>query len=289
MAVATTPYSQDGINAGWIRNLDSSGDPTGNYLELKGFNAANLNREVTTRTLLSNNTTYKETSKVQKYSGTVTLVALRADMLEYFLPGALVIDGTVATFTETVSGQPTKFAMYLKSDADGESGEAGAIGEFYYDCQVTNFTNPKVTGEYVSFEATITALAKSGNIRQMIFDSSSVVFNTSGDSTAPTVSSVTASAGTWSGSVATTANIVITFSESMKEADLANIKIYAKSTGALVAYAGTYDNGDPYTWTMNPTSDFSSATDYVVHIPDTIRDANGVYLAAPEFHDFTTA
>jgi len=293
VSVQNTNYLQDGTRAGYIRELDENGDPTGNFLELRGINAADLQRVVTERTVPAKNTRLRKDSKVEAYEGDVQLACLRADMLEFFLPGELSVVGNKATFTEKVNKQPKRFALYIESDAVGVNDEAGAIGEFYPQVTATNFQNAKTSGEYVSFVATLSAEPKDGtDARQIIFDGDSTPFNVTNDTTAPTVSSTTPTAAATG--VAVGANITVEFSESMNESSLSNIKLFAKGTGAVVSATLTYtETGGPpvdtFTATLNPASDLSASTDYVLMIPASVRDANGVYKAADQFVEFATA
>lgn len=286
MAVDTIPYSQDGITGGWIRALGSNGDPTGAYLELAGINAANFQREVATRTLLGNNTTYKEDSTFQKFTGTVTVWAQRADLLAYCLPGSLSVVGNKATFTETATGLPTRFALYIKSGADGENGEDGVIGEIFPNCICQNWQNAKTSGEYVGFELTVTAIANSaGTVRQLIFDQDEVAFDTAAtDTTAPTIDSVSpADSAT---GVAVDATVTVTFDEAMILSSLSGIKIYNPSTGAVVSTGVTLNAAKTVATVAH--SDFATSTTYNLLVPDTCRDLAGNAIGTIQETSFTT-
>lgn len=290
MAVQNTNYLQDGIAAAYIRDLDENGDPTGNFLELRGINAADLQRQTTEREVPAKNTRLRKDSKTVAYEGDVTMGCMRADMLEYFLPGELVVAGNKVTFSEKVNKQPKKFALYLISDAIGVNDEAGAIGELYRNCTATNFQNAKSNAEYVSFVASISAEPKDGiDARELIFDADSLPFNVTNDTTAPTVSSTTPTNGATG--VAVSAAPTVAFSESMKESSLNGIKLVTKSTGipvsATISYAETA--GPAYTATVTPAADLAASTEYMLLIPSTVRDANGVYKAADQFVEFETA
>jgi Big-like domain-containing protein len=286
VAVQETNYLQDGTRAGYIRALDENGDPTGNFLELRGINAADLQRVVTERIVPAKNTRLRKDSKLEAYEGTVSLACLRADMLEYFLPGETSISGNKVTFTEKVNQQPKRFALYIESDAVGVNDEPGAIGEFYPQCTATNFNNAKTSAEYVTFEVTVSAEPKDGtDARQFVFDEDGLPFNVSGDDTAPTVSTATpANSAT---DVAIDANLVLVFSQDMNENSLKNIKMWDPDTGTPVVLAlDSYVSG---TKTATFThADFTNNNEYEYMVPDTVRNAAGVYKAADEFYRFTT-
>lgn len=289
MAVDTTQYSQDGIAAGYLKELDSSLNETGSFLRLQGINAADMQREVTERSLPGNNTIYKEDSKFLKYTGTVTIWAYRADMLKFFLPGSLVISGNKATFTETSTGLPTRFRLYLKSDADGENGEDGVIVEKYYNCICTNWSNPKTSGEYVSVEVTITAIAlTSGEVRDIIVDADGVgVDFAETDSTAPTISAVSpADSAT---GVAVDAAVTVSFSEKMIESSLSGIRIWDPSDGSILSTGVTIVNtgSAPYVATVAHSA-FSTSTTYNLFVPSTCRDLAGNEIGTVQETSFTT-
>ena len=278
MAVQTIDWSQDGIRKAYIRALDSNGDETGDYIELVGINAADLQRQVAERTLLSRNTTYKKKSKVLSYDGNVTIVALRPTLLEFFLPGTYQIVGNKLTFTEKVSMTAKNFALYIESDAEGEFGEPGALGERYFNCACLNFTNGKTSGEYVSFQCTITALPVNGDVREFIVDADGTPFNVTNDTTPPTVVSSTPANGASTVALAANADggIEVVFSKSMNESSLANVNLWRESTGSELTL--TLKSYDDETFTAVYAKPLLTASAYYhLEAPKTVRAASGLF------------
>lgn len=290
MPVQNTDWSQDGLRKAYVRHVDNNGNPTGNYIELVGINAADLQRQSSERTLLSRNTTYKKSGKVLSYDGPITLVALRPILLELFLPGEILIIGNKFEFTETVSGTAKTFALYLESDAEGEFGEVGAIGEFYPKVQCINFTNPKTSGEYVSFQVTASALPFNGVARKLIFDGDATPFNVTNDTTPPTVVSMTPANAATAVALAADAEggIEVEFSESMNESSLANVELWRESTGeplplTLVEYNDTTKVAK-YAKPLLVASAY-----YLLEVPRTVRDSAGNFGATAQFARFQAA
>ena len=95
---------------------------------------------------------------------------------------------------------------------------------------------------------TFTGLGNSSGVpRDLILDEDLVGMDVTGDETAPTVSDVDASSGTFPGAVAVASNILVDFSEEMLEATITttNLKIIKISDGSVVAAAVTYTAGTP--------------------------------------------
>lgn len=291
MPVQTKRYSQDGISSVYIREL-VDGVGSGAWKKVGGVNALSISREVTERELLGDNVTYRKTSKFKQFTGTMTFYGQAWDMLDFFLPGSLSTTGNKSTFSETTTGQPTKFEMAVFSDADEEDGDVAVMCEHYKNCQATNWNNAKTSGEYVGFEVTFTGLGNSSGVpRDLILDEDLVGMDVTGDETAPTVSDVDASSGTFPGAVAVASNILVDFSEEMLEATITttNLKIIKISDGSVVAAAVTYTAGTPFRATINPNSNLSSATSYMVLVRNQVRDAAGNFMAADYTTTFTTA
>ena len=65
------------------------------------------------------------------------------DMLDFFLPGSLSTTGNKSTFSETTTGQPTKFEMAVFSDADEEDGDVAVMCEHYKTARRPTGTTPR--------------------------------------------------------------------------------------------------------------------------------------------------
>lgn len=291
MAVQTKRYSQDGIQSVYIREL-VAGVGTGNWFKVGGVNSLSISRETTERELLGDNATYRKTSKFKQFSGTMQFYGQAWEMLAFFIPGTLNTSGNKTTFSESTTGQPTKFEMAVFSDADEEGGDVAVMCEHFKNCQATNWNNAKTSGEYVTFEVTFTGLGNDSGIpRDLILDEDLVGMDVTGDDTAPTVSDVDASSGTFPGAVDVDANILVDFSEEMLEATITttNLKLIKISDGSVVAAAVTYTPGAPYRATINPNSSLSSAATYMVLVRNQVRDEAGNFMAADYTTTFTTA
>jgi len=291
MAVQTKRYSQDGIQSVYIREL-VDGVGSGAWKKVGGVNSVSVTRNTSDRELLGDNVTYRKTSKFKDYTGTINFYGQSWEMLEFFLPGTLNTVGNKTTFSESTSGQPTKFEMAIFSDADEEDGDVAVICEHYKNCQATNWNNPKTSAEYVTFAVDFTGLGNSlGVPRDLILDEDLIGLDVDGDETAPTVADVDASAGTFPGSVTVSANVLVDFSEEMLDTTIntTNLKLIKVSDGSVVAAAVTYVAGSPFRATINPNSNLSSATAYLVLVRNQVRDAAGNFMAADYTTTFTTA
>ena len=299
MAVETKRYSQDGISSVYIREL-VAGVGTGSWKKVGGVNAISVTREVTDRELLGDNITYRKTSKFKQYTGTMGFYGQAWDMLEFFLPGSLATVGNKTTWSETTTGQPTKFEMAVFSDADEEDGDVAVICEHYKNCQATNFNAPKTSGEYVTFEVAFTGLGNSSGVpRDLILDEDLVGLDVAtSDTTAPTVTAhVPTAAAT---GVVVSADITVTFSEAMNELSAetaANYSLIKLSDSthinlalATITYAET--GGPPvdtFRVTINPASSLGAATEYALIVKRGVKDVAGNNLANDYVTTFTTA
>ena len=294
MAVETKRYAQDGISSVYIREL-VAGVGTGSWKKVGGVNAASVTREVTPRELLGDNVVYRATSKFKQYTGTLSFYGQAWDMLEFFLPGSLATVGNKTTFSETVTGQPTKFELAIFSDADEEDGDVAVVCEHYKNCQATNFTNPKSSGEYVTFEVAFTGLGNSVGVpRDLILDEDLVGLDVAtSDVTAPTVSAhVPTAAAT---GVVVSANLTVDFSEQMNElsvetaANYSLIKLSDSTHIDLSLAAITYVVDTPFRVTINPASSLAAATEYALIVKRGVRDVAGNHMANDYVTTFTTA
>lgn len=294
MSVDTKRYSQDGIQAVYIREL-VAGVGAGSWKKIGGVNAMSVTRNITERELLGDNVTYRKTSKFKDFTGTISFYGQAWDMLDFFLPGSVSVTGNTATFSETTTGQPTKFEMAVFSDADEEGGDVAVICEHYKNCQATNWNNAKTSAEYVTFEVEFTGLGNdSGVPRDLILDEDLIGMDVAtSDTTPPTVSAhVPTAAAT---GVSVSANLTVDFSEEMNElsvetaSNYALIKLSDSSHINLSLATITYAAGSPYRVTINPASDLASATEYALVVKTGARDVAGNHLAADYVTTFTTA
>jgi hypothetical protein len=294
MAVETKRYSQDGISSVYIREL-VAGVGTGSWKKVGGVNSASVTREVTDRELLGDNVVYRATSKFKQYTGTLGFFGQSWDMLEFFLPGSLATVGNKTTFSETTTGQPTKFELAIFSDADEEDGDVAVICEHFKNCQATNWNAPKTSGEYATFEVAFKGLGNAAGIpRDLILDEDLVgVDVATSDTTAPTVSAhVPTAAAT---GVVVSANLTVDFSEQMNElsvetaANYSLIKLSDSTHIDLSLATITYVVDTPFRVTINPASSLAAATEYALIIKRGVRDVAGNHMANDYVTTFTTA
>lgn len=298
MDVKLTPWTQDGIAGCYLREQNSSGDPTGPLYKMEGANSFDAQRNVTERSLPGDNTTYMKNTKFQDYGLNFNFYGLIPDMLDCFISGIKSEDGDTFTFDETVTGVPKKIVLYQVSDAIGKNGETGQTLETFWDCQVQNLTNPKTSGELVTWQSVITGLAKERNgiltPRQWKFVKGGVALVTGGDTTPPTVVSTTPAQG--ASNVPLDSNITMVFSKSMSVESLAHVVLEKLSDGtehALGVPAYTETGGPPadtFTAVWNPPADFSASSQYLVTAKSgKVKDAIGNYLVGDVHRTFTTA
>ena len=294
MAVETKRYSQDGISSVYIREL-VAGVGTGSWKKVGGVNNISVSREVTDRELLGDNVVYRATSKFKQYSGTIAFFGQAWDMLEFFLPGSLATVGNKTTFSETTTGQPTKFEMAVFSDADEEDGDVAVICEHFKNCQATNLNAPKTSGEYVTFEVAFKGLGNTAGIpRDLILDEDLVGLDVAtSDVTAPTVAAhVPTAAAT---GVVVSANLTVDFSEQMNElsvetaANYSLIKLSDSTHIDLSLATITYVVDTPFRVTINPASSLAAATEYALIVKRGVRDVAGNHMANDYVTTFTTA
>lgn len=123
---------------------------------------------------------------------------------------------------------------------------------------------------------------------QAVYDAwfNTVFTGSAADTTPPTVIVTPADAAT---AVAVDSNIVWTFSEAIREADVTSANfIVTDATGAEVA--GTLSlNTDKTVVTFNPTDNLTVATAYTAIATKNIRDLAGNSMAANSVTNFTTA
>lgn len=294
MSVNTNRWKQDGVVSVKIRRL-VNGSPVGNWLTLGGPSSVASAREITERELLGGNVVYSSTSKFKKYAITIEFWGLAPDLMPFLLPGELTIDGNVATFVESSTGQPYTFEMVIESDGDDEGGNLAVIGQKFTNCITSNFNNPSQSGEYTSYQMTVNAtIDGDSSPRSIMWDMELAGYDTTGDDTPPTVSATVPTAGATGVSVS--ANITANFSEEMMKTsveDPDNIKLFKTSDNSQVSLSAagilTYTPGSPYQLVINPASSLSGSTTYGLLIRNTVRDVAGNRMVNDYITTFTTA
>ncbi len=285
-------YSEDGIADAYIRALDSNLAEVGAFLGVNGISDTNFTRNVNERELLANNRSFKKDSKFQSYSGDAQIVAKRMDMMKFYLAGTMTVDGNVSEFVEDPDGLPDRFALYVVYPLDGENGENGMGYTHYANCRSSNLQTPRQTGQYSVNTLSIDALVgAAGYARKFVYDLDAIGLNTTGVTTAPTISSSTpANSAT---DVAQAAALNVVFAISMNESSLSEIKLYRLSTGLEVAgvitYAETGDPVDTFTATFTPDASMAASEEYALVIPGSVRSAVGNKKGTPTVITFTTA
>lgn len=293
MDVNLIPWTQDGIAGCYLKLQDGVGDPTGTLYKLEGMNSFDTQRNVTERKLLGDNTTYMINSKFSDFAVTANFYGLIVDLMDCFLSGIKTVVGDIVTFDETVTGQPRKVVLYQVSDAIGKNGETGQTLETYWDAQVTNLTNPKASGELVTWQSTIAALAKlrAGILtpRQFKFVKNGVALPAaSGDSTPPAVTTTTPVQGATA--IPVTTNITAVFSENVDEGSLANVVLVRLSDGTLHALGAPTYNAATFTAVWDPPTNLSAASSYLFTVEGgKVKDVGGNYLVGDVHRTFTTA
>lgn len=286
-------YSEDGIADAYIRRLDETLTEVGGFLGVNGISDESFTRETNDREVLANNRTFKDDSKFRRFVGDCQLVAKRMDMMEFYLPGQMTVDGNETEFIEDPDGLPTRFALYIVYPLDGENGEGGMGYTHYTNCRSRNLNSPRQTGQYSVSTLNVSALVgKDGYARRFKYDLDGIGLNVTGNTTAPTISSSTpANSAT---GVAVDAALNIVFSISMNESSLSNIELYRLSTGLPVAGEVSYvESGGPpvdtFTATFTPAADMESGEDYVLRVPSSVKSGVGNKLATTTTIKFTTA
>lgn len=150
------------------------------------------------------------------------------------------------------------------------------------------FSQPSISGEFIprDFDEEWKFV---GNESNTGFDSAATWFNDvyepNPDTTAPTV---TVSPADGSTTVATTTDVVWTFNEAIKSADVNDGNFYLMdSLGTLVDGALT-QSVDEATVTFAPTAALNSAMDYTAVASKNVRDLAGNNLANTEVTNFAT-
>ena len=110
----------------------------------------------------------------------------------------------------------------------------------------------------------------------------------SSDTTAPTVTATTPTAGATGVSVS--ADLTITFSEAMKSSSINNNNIFLlkDSDNSKVAGAMTLNVAQTIA-TFNPTSNLSASTAYTLYVTENVEDVAGNNKATVTTYGFTTA
>jgi hypothetical protein len=278
-------YLQDGVRAVYIRKK-VGGVGVGTFLRVGGVNTASAAREATVRDVPGNNVIYRTDSKFQKYTVPVGFYGLRPEAVEFYLGGSLRQLGDVAVFEESANSQPSGFEMFIESDSVGSGNEAAAMGEYYPVCVVSNFQNPKTSGEYVNFTADVTATADpNGIVRHLIFDRDSLPFAITDNM--PTLDLPVALPADGATSVSLTADITLTFAVNIDNATAQAIELYNNSDNTLVPASVSTTTT---VVTVNPTSDLDASTSYTLRVPGSVAaSTGGAKLGNAIYLDFTTA
>jgi len=156
--------------------------------------------------------------------------------------------------------------------------------------ETINFQHDMMIGTFVKLESTgdweAEADSDDPNVPQSTIDDwFNSVYGTSGDTTAPTFTTVPADAAT---GVAVGDDIVITFNENMDKATLIdeNFILTDYATGTPVPYELTKTDT---VVTLNPDSALSALTEYQLIITTAVTDLSGNPIAAVGVVKFTTA
>ncbi|WP_163526614.1 major tail protein [Halobacillus ihumii] len=151
------------------------------------------------------------------------------------------------------------------------------------------FGSPSIVGEFIprKFDEEWKFVGNEANDGFVSADTwFNEVYKPNPDTTPPTVTVSPADGDT---AVVTSSNIVWTFDEAIKGADVHDGNFYLMdSSGALVDGELTQST-DETTVTFTPTSALTSATDFTAVASKNIRDLAGNNLASNEITNFTTA
>ena len=275
-SVAAVNILQDGVRALYIRKK-VGGTPSGPFYKLAGVNSASTTRNVTERELPGDNVTFRKDSKFNDYEVALSLWTARPDLLMYFLGGTTTEVGDRTIFEEDANSQPTQFEMFIESDGVGEDSETVSIGEHYLLCNVSNFQNAKSSGEYTTFELTVTCTATSAGVsRRLIYDANELPFEMANDVTGALMASTTPSDGSTLATTGTAIDIV--YAENM-DATTAATHIEVFSNGVLEVEGTDYDaTVSTVTISLTPTTVWNTGETIIVSVLPGLKTDAGVKI-----------
>ena len=186
------------------------------------------------------------------------------------------------TFSEEMDATTINSTNISVVDSSG----TGVSGVVSYSSQVATF-NPSSDLSYFTVYTVTVGTGVKDSAGNALASSSSWNFTTSSapDTTAPTISSTSPTSG--ADNVSVSANITITFSESMDSSTIntSNITV-TDSSGNSVSGVVSYSNNIA---TFNPTSDLGYLTVFTVTTGIGVQDTSGNALASSSSFSFTTA
>ncbi len=231
----------------------------------------------------------------QGYDGTLSV----ANITEQFAVEVLgeEKDSENGLLTEKSDAKPKNFALLFEFDGDKK-----ATRHVLYNCtanrptvssstktgsvepspnELTFISSPRETDKAVKTKTTV-------NTPQSVYDGwYDAVYEVNADTTPPTVTVSPADEET---SVSVTTNIVWTFSEAIRQADVNSGNFFVNDSGAGVQIDGSLSlNSDQTEVTFTPDSDLAAATEFTAIATQNIKDLAGNSLEQNSVTNFTTA
>ncbi|MFD2705456.1 major tail protein [Salibacterium lacus] len=233
-------------------------------------------------------------SNNQGYNGTLTIAKLTEQFKQEVL--AEEMESNDSVLIEKQNAKPKNIAFMFEFDGDQK-----AVRHLMYNCTVSrpNLTGSTKTDSVEPSTTELTFIASprekdravkvsttgstTASVYNAWYDS---VYEPKEDTTSPTV---TVSPSDGSASVAVTTDIIWTFSEAIREADVTSANFFLNDdTGAEVASTLSL-NADQTEVTLTPDSELATTTDYTAIATQNIKDVAGNNLKQNSVTNFTTA
>ncbi len=230
----------------------------------------------------------------QGYDGTLSV----ANIPEQFAVEVLgeEKDSADNVLTEKTNAKPKNFALLFEFDGDKK-----ATRHVLYNCtanrptvssstktgsvepnanELTFISSPRETDKAVKTKTTV-------NTTQSVYDGwYDAVYEPNADTTPPTVTTSPADSDT---AVAVTTNIVWTFSEAIRQADVTGANFFLNDDAGVQVDGALSLNSDQTEVTFTPDSDLAAATDYTAIATMNVKDLAGNSLEQNSVTNFTTA
>lgn len=300
MAVADGDLITVGIDQCYLSELltdaDSSEPTYGTPIRVPGIQSLDIDPEFI-------NVKLKGDQKVQDVYSKFESLKISCAHARLSLPALAVMLGSSTTSSGTTPDTQYKLTLkgadrpkYFKLEflilylGGEDAGGGGDYHDVFYKVKLTSFKIGKKNDTHaeISFEAEAIPLNGNDKCWEPIENETTVAISTSADTTAPTVSTSTPTDGATGVSVS--ANLTVTFSENVtlnSVLDEANV-ILMTAAGVSVPRTLTYNSGT-FVLTINPDSNLSGATAYILVIGKGIQDPSGNHLADEYIVNLTTA
>jgi len=242
----------------------------------------------------ADNMVFYSASNNQGYDGTLSI----ANITEQFAVEVLGEEKNSAdgVLTEKANARTKNFALLFEFDGDKK-----AVRHVLYNCtanrptvssatktgsvepnpnELTFISGPRETDEAVKTKTTETTT-------QAVYDGwFDAVYEPNADTTPPTVTTSPADSDT---GVLVTTNIVWTFSEAIRDADVTGANFFLNDDAGVQVDGALSLNSDQTEVTFTPNADLAAATDYTAIATMNVKDLAGNSLEQNSVVNFTTA